>query len=500
MIDVNIVSCSALNPFSKCTIAEPYWHKIDKDLYLGRGFPSKAYLHVRRKREEELELTDELVFDVHTGRTPPPDDKPTKDEKWESRAMGVWIKRSSKRHLSDSRKAVTGIDVLFGPDAADPRSNWEMQSNFLTIDASGEHPVPRLTVRKGASIKVDPPVPRIRKDAKFKILQASDLHLATGFGKCRDAVPDSYEAGPCQADPRTMAFVERILLDEKPDLIILSGDQVNGDTAPDAQSAIYKYSALFAKHKIPYAGIFGNHDDESNLNRAQSMAIMDGLPYSLSTAGPPEVEGVGNYYIEILGRGSTHASALTIYMLDTHSYSPEEKKYHGYDWLKQSQIDWFKSTAQHLKRKHKDYARIHMDMAFIHIPLPEYRNPDGNKFVGNWSEASTAPAFNSNFKDALIEENVLFVSCGHDHVNDYCLPANDKNGKAALWMCYGGGAGFGGYGGYGGYIRRMRLFEFDMENARIKTWKRLEWGSAEDLAKRIDEQVIVDGGTVVTGM
>ncbi|KAJ9660787.1 Phosphatase dcr2 [Neophaeococcomyces mojaviensis] len=500
VIDVNIISCSALNPFSKCATNDEYWHKIDKDLYLGRGFPSKAYLHVRRKKEEDLETTDDLVFDVHVGQTPPPDDKPGKNEKWESRSMGLWIKRSSKRHLSDSTRAVTGVDVLFGPDAADPRSNWEIQEKYLAIDARGEHPEPRLTVRKGPSIKVNPPVPRIRKDGKFKILQASDLHLATGYGKCRDAVPDEYEGGPCRADPRTLAFVERILVEEKPDLIILSGDQVNGDTSPDAQSGIYKYSALFAKHQIPYAGIFGNHDDESNLNRAQSMAIMDGLPYSLSTAGPSDIEGVGNYYIEILGRGSTHASALTIYMLDTHSYSPEEKKYHGYDWLKQSQIEWFKTTSQHLKRKHKDYTHIHMDLAFIHIPLPEYRNPDGNQWIGNWSEASTAPAYNSNFKDALVEENVLLVSCGHDHVNDYCLPANDKDGKAALWMCYGGGAGFGGYGGYGGYIRRMRLFEFDMNEARIRTWKRLEWGSADDLEKRIDEQIIVDGGKVITGM
>lgn len=500
MTDIKILSCSSLNVFGKCALTDSNWLKIDKDLYLGRGFPSKAYLHVNRKKEQDLLSHDELVLDVHVGPTSPDDGKLSKYEKWEARSMGIWIKRSSKRHLSDYSKAVTGVDVLFGPDAADPRSNWQLRKTPLALSSRGEPPEPRLTVRNGPAQKVDPPVPRIRKDGKFKMLQAADLHLATGHGKCRDAVPDSYNNGPCQADPRTLEFVERILLDEQPDIIILSGDQVNGDTSPDAQSAIYKYSALFAKHKIPYAAIFGNHDDESNLNRAQSMAIMDGLPFSLSTAGPSDVEGVGNYYIEVLSRGSGHTSALTIYMLDTHSYSPEEKKYHGYDWLKPSQIEWFKSTSQSLKRKHDAYSHIHMDLAFIHIPLPEYRNPDGNQFIGSWPEAPTAPAFNSNFKDALVQENVLMVSCGHDHVNDYCLPANDKDKKPALWMCYGGGAGFGGYGGYGGYVRRMRLFELDMNEARIRTWKRLEWGSEEDLAKRIDEQIIVDGGKVVTDM
>ncbi|KIW92286.1 uncharacterized protein Z519_07270 [Cladophialophora bantiana CBS 173.52] len=492
--DVTVVTCSSLNPFSRCTVDGEDWHRIEKDLYLGKGFLSKAYLYVQRKREDDLKTHEEVVTDVRIGRLQPSVVDPTsKDERWESRPAGIWIKLSSKRH----DKMVTGVDVLFGADAVDPRSNWEIQDISLFIDADRESPEPRLTVRKGPALKVERPIPRIRKDGKFKIMQAADLHLATGLGKCRHALPEGQR---CEADPRTLDFIARMIEDEKPDFVVLTGDQVNGDTAPDAQTAIFKYSEMFARHRIPYAGIFGNHDDEGNLNRAESMAVMDGLPYSLSTAGPEDVEGVGNYVVEILGRGSTSHSALTLYMLDTHSYSPDEQHYHGYDWLKQSQIDWFKTTSQSLKRKHKEYTHIHMDLAFIHIPLPEYRNPDNLAWVGNWTEPPTAPAYNSNFKDALVEENILVVSCGHDHVNDYCLPANNKDKKAALWMCYGGGAGFGGYGGYYGYHRRVRFFEMDMNEARITTWKRLEWGDEETLKRRIDEQIVVDGGRVVTGM
>lgn len=65
-------------------------------------------------------------------------------------------------------------------------------------------------------------------------------------------------------------------------------------------------------------------------------------------------------------------------------------------------------------------------------------------------------------------------------------------------MCYGGGSGFGGYGGYYGYHRRMRFFDIDMNTARITTYKRLEWApTEEELAKRFDEQIVVDGGKVV---
>jgi len=490
--DVTVVTCSAINPFSSCTKDGPNWHRIEKDLYLGSGYVSTAYLHVRRKKEDDLEPHEEIVLDVKVGRSVPSDVDPTsKDVRWESRPAGIWVKKTAKRHIGDAAKLVTGVDVLFGPDAADPRSNWAVSHTSLFLDAAGDTPEPRLTVRKGPAISnLQKPVPRIRKDGKFKIMQASDLHLATGLGKCRDAMP---AGSPCEADTRTLQFVERLLEDEKPDLIILSGDQVNGDTALDAQTAIYKYSALFAQYKIPYAGIFGNHDDEGNLDRAGSMAIMDGLPYSLSTAGPEDIDGVGNYVVEILGRGSTSHSALTLYLLDTHSYSPDERKFRGYDWLHNNQIDWFRSTSQSLKRKHKEYTHIHMNLAFIHIPLPEYRNPHQFSVVGNWSENPTAPGYNSGFMDALIQENVLLVSCGHDHVNDYCVPGANEKKEPALWMCYGGGAGFGGYGGYYGYHRRMRFFEFDMNEARITTWKRMEYG---DLEKKVDEQIVVDGGRI----
>lgn len=70
------------------------------------------------------------------------------------------------------------------------------------------------------------------------------------------------------------------------------------------------------------------------------------------------------------------------------------------------------------------------------------------------------------------------------------LETNEKK-NPALWMCYGGGAGFGGYAGYGGFHRKIRIFDFDMNEARITTWKRVEYGETE---KRLDEQVIVDAG------
>ena len=204
-----------------------------------------------------------------------------------------------------------------------------MRDTLLLIDSPIKGLEPHITVRTGTPHNPAKPVLRIRRDGKFKIMQASDLHLATGFGVCRDALP---KGQPCDADPRTLEFVSKLLDTEKPDLVILSGDQINGDTSPDTQTPILKLADLFIRRQIPFAAIFGNHDDEKTpLSRQGSMSIYQSLPYSLTEPGLPTLSGIGNYVLEVLASGTSTHAALTLYLLDTHTYSPDEKHYHGYD-------------------------------------------------------------------------------------------------------------------------------------------------------------------------
>ncbi|KAI0398147.1 calcineurin-like phosphoesterase [Xylariaceae sp. FL0594] len=494
--DITITKCSRVNIFSSCKLDPDVWHRIDKNLYLGNTWVSSAYVHVQRKKEEDLAPDDKVVIDVKVGSIDPSGDGQVQAQaRWESRAAGLWILRSAKPHASDSKEAVTAVDVLFGDDAYEVRPGWEMRGTPLRLDGGRDVSSAHITFRRGSQDKFPhKPTPRIKPNGKFKIMQLADLHLSTGVGRCRDAIPDEYEGGPCEADPRTLDFVARLIEEEQPDFVVLSGDQVNGGTAPDVQSAIFKYAHLLIKNKIPYASIFGNHDDEGPMPRAAQMAIIEQLPYSLSSAGPDDIDGIGNYYIEVLAQGKSTHSALTLYFLDTHSYSPDERHFPGYDWLKPNQIEWFKQTASGLKHKHKQYTHIHMDLAFIHIPLTEYTVPE-NRFVGEWREGVTAPLYNTNFHDALVEQGVVLVSCGHDHANEYCmLTTDEEKAKPELWMCYGGGAGFGGYGDYPGFTREVRFFDIDMNTARIITYKRLEYGETQ---KRIDHQILVDGGNVM---
>jgi len=202
-------------------------------------------VHIQRKREEELTDEDKVIVDVRTGKLDPSiGEKTQASEKWEPRPAGVWIKRSTKRSASDSKKVVTAVDVLFGIDAVEARPGWELvKPGALRLDNGGDNKDPRITIRRGRPQKIEKPVPRIRKDGKFKIMQISDLHLSTGPGVCRDPEPSG---GQCDADLRTLDFVERLITDEKPDFVVLSGDQVNGDTAPDVQSVSVPLFSFFS--------------------------------------------------------------------------------------------------------------------------------------------------------------------------------------------------------------------------------------------------------------
>jgi len=222
------------------------WHRIEKDLYLGKGWVSSAYVHIQRKREEELKPDDKVIVDVSVGRLDPSlGTKGESDEKWEARPAGLWLKRSGRRGASDSSEAITSVDVLFGADAVDPRDGWQMTGTPLLLESSGEIQEARLSIRRGKQVAHVKPKPRINENGKFKIMQAADLHLSTGTGTCRDPMPE--DGGRCDADPRTLEFVGKLLDEEKPDLVILSGDQINGETAPDAQSVGFSLTqfALF---------------------------------------------------------------------------------------------------------------------------------------------------------------------------------------------------------------------------------------------------------------
>lgn len=237
------------------------------------------------------------------------------------------------------------------------------------------------------------------------------------------------------------------------------------------------------------------------------MSLLQDLPFSLCQSGSEQVDGLGNYYLQVFALEPSELPLSTLYFLDSHGQIPSKVQNPDYDSIKQSQIDWFTCTSQALRkaRENHNYSYRHLSLAFMHIPLPEYADSDLIIRGGRRREPTEGPSFNSHFYDALVKEGIAAVGCGHDHVNDFCglrpqqrhkNSQHDGNETPQLgpWLCYGGGSGFGGYCSYDEkrFHRRTRIWEFDTKTGSIKTWKRVEYAS-----ERIDELVLVESGAVV---
>ena len=95
--------------------------------------------------------------------------------------------------------------------------------------------------------------PRFHANGKFKILQVADLHFSVSQGECRDT-----GKSPCVGDVDTLSLMEKMLDEEKPDMVVFTGDQLNGqETSWDAKSVIAKVVGPVIDRKIPWTAIFG---------------------------------------------------------------------------------------------------------------------------------------------------------------------------------------------------------------------------------------------------
>lgn len=235
------------------------WHRIEKELCLHQ-FQQTAWLHVAQAKEEDLTTDDLVVTDIKVIKVGEPNPNTDSDSSWETRAAGVWVRRS--KYTGHSRQAITAIDVLFGVDAVEPRPQWSLLQTPLQLSIRPELPVAKLSVRRGMARPNPPAVLRVNGDGKFKVLQISDTHMITGVGVARDAMgPDGQPLPKSEADPLTVQFLGEILDVEKPDLVLLTGDHVHHDIL-DTQSALFKVVAPLVERSIPHAAVFGNHDDE----------------------------------------------------------------------------------------------------------------------------------------------------------------------------------------------------------------------------------------------
>ncbi|XP_022863537.1 probable inactive purple acid phosphatase 29 isoform X5 [Olea europaea var. sylvestris] len=281
------------------------------------------------------------------------------------------------------------------------------------------------------------------KTGEFRILQVADMHYADGWKTpCEDVFPQQM---PSCSDLNTTAFIRRLILAERPDLIVFTGDNIFGFDASNPETSMNAAFAPAMLSNIPWAAVLGNHDQESTLSREDS----------------------GDY--------STIPSIP------------------GYGWIKPSQQFWFQRTSLKLKRSYMKKPEPQKapapGLVYFHIPLPEYASFDSSNFTGVKQEGISSASINSGFFTTMVEAgDVKAAFTGHDHLNDFC------GELTGIHLCYAGGFGYHAYG-KAGWARRARMVVASLEKTEkeawgtvksIKTWKRLD----DDHLTAIDSQVL----------
>ncbi len=274
----------------------------------------------------------------------------------------------------------------------------------------------------------------------FRILSSTDFHFGDDTQlrfKCMDMFMKHIKA--------TM-----------PDLVVLTGDII--------QSRFQHFDAIqfgqfMEKIGVYWAFVFGNHEAREEKGRFKHllMSCKTRFPHCLAMQGRPELFGYGNYCINIMK--SENEVLKTLFMFDSgRDIIPEHAVSHGlpaetegYDFIKNSQINWYKEKVTALREQYGDVNSF----MYMHIPIKEYeevitQNEDG-KFIftgkcevlygGTYESVGCAP-YNSGLFSAIKElGSTEAVFSGHDHVNDFCaiydgvyLVYNQYNGYETYTM------------------------------------------------------------------
>lgn len=294
---------------------------------------------------------------------------------------------------------------------------------------------------------------RFRQDGTFRIMQVSDIQESPNV--CGDS----------------LEFLKSALQQEKPDLVIFTGDQLKGYSpyfhVPGGElkagTTLHKILKPFADKGIPFLVTFGNHDAQSGLTNRQQMYYYLQYPECVNTMENPE--DCGTCCVTIAGKDGKPAFA--IYVIDSNSdrFAP----------VKSSQLDWYRRTRDHLA--HENGGHYLPSLVFQHIPVPEFYeflqevpkgtphaiSAFGNRrghcylldkskvYGGELGEAPCIPESNSGELETLAEAgDVLGLFVGHDHRNSFWGPLHGID--AGYAPC----CGFNTYGP--GPDRAVRMF------------------------------------------
>lgn len=294
-------------------------------------------------------------------------------------------------------------------------------------------------------------------DGKFRICQVTDTHMQG--------------AGREELDLKTLELVKKVIISEKPDLLVVTGDISHNESNGEWLKML---ADVCAETDTLWACVLGNHDGTELRDKLDRKALGDFIPTlgnSLFEKGPDNIQGYGNYFITV---GKAGAPSWALVFIDSNNNRPYPAKNanetnNGYDYIYRNQIAWYLEQSQQLEEK---VGHQLGELAFFHNPLPEYNEVWGyNECFGQKNEFICCPKTNSGMFAAMVDRGAMRgVFVGHDHINDF-------DGKLfGIRLCYGRGSGYGAYSMYG-YLKGARIIDLDANTSDFSSYIWLEDGT-----------------------
>ena len=276
-----------------------------------------------------------------------------------------------------------------------------------------------------------------RIHTKIKILQLTDTQV---IDSSQRRTPDRIRAdeiaawAPENFDAQCGNHIRSLVAQTNPDLIILTGDIVYG-SFDDKGTTLDWFCHLMDSFEIPWAPVFGNHDNESRMGVDWQCARLEKSPYCLFARG--NACGNSNYSVGIAVKDRL---IRVIHMVDSNGCK-------GGDDPKIIKEQGIHDDQLELIRSHTDQIRCAQNrsvpafMAF-HIPISCFRAaeiakqyqtderelytigvdvPSQDGDFGFKLERYRPIEMGDGFIDFLHSQNIDGVFVGHHHNNCTCI-------------------------------------------------------------------------------
>ena len=255
---------------------------------------------------------------------------------------------------------------------------------------------------------------QFNEDGNFRIMQVADLQddmLLNGAVK---------------------EFLKEALVREKPDLVVLTGDNISGGSCRtdmfkswdkrNCETAIGQYMNIFEDYGVPVAAVFGNHDNENMLSKEELFDIYEEYDCFIGIDEGEALYGCGTYNLPIYSSNDSSKMAYNLWMFDSNTYDEELG---GYDYVHDDQVEWYVNKSEELKAANGGEAVP--SMAFQHIIVKEIFEliESGDNIEGS--------LLNYDGKDYVFKEGVLKAG----YLKEYPCPGTRPSKQVPAMMQQG---------------------------------------------------------------